>query len=44
MGIAITLFLIFAVIEPNPGYGYNGTYPDAGHVKTYAFPLPGTTW
>ncbi|KAE9970424.1 hypothetical protein EG328_006290 [Venturia inaequalis] len=44
MGIAILLFLIFAGIEDAPGYGYNGTYPTAGPVKTYASPLPGTTW
>lgn len=44
MGIAILLFLIFAGIEDAPGYGYNGTYPADGPVKTYAFPLPGTTW
>ena len=44
MGIAILLFLVFAGIEPAPGYGYNGDYPTAGPVETYAFPLPGTTW
>lgn len=44
MGIAILLFLVFAGIEPNPGYGYNGTFPEAGPVKTYAFPLSGITW
>jgi len=44
MGIAILLFLIFAGIEKAPGYGYSGYYPKAGPVKTYAFPLPGTTW
>lgn len=44
MGIAILLFLVFAGIEDAPGYGYNGTYPADGPVKTYAFPLPGTTW
>jgi len=44
MGIAILLFLVFAGIEPAPGYGYYGDYPTAGPVKTYAFPLPGTTW
>lgn len=44
MGIAILLFLVFAGIEDAPGYGYNGTYPTDGPVKTYAFPLPGTTW
>ncbi|KAG9858974.1 putative amino acid transporter, partial [Aureobasidium melanogenum] len=44
MGIAILLFLIFAGIEDAPGYGYNGTYPKAGKVKTYAFPPAGTTW
>ncbi|PNS16556.1 hypothetical protein CAC42_56 [Sphaceloma murrayae] len=44
MALAILLFLVFVGIEPNPGYGYNGTYPEAGEVKTYAFPLPGTTW
>ncbi|KAJ5106254.1 hypothetical protein N7456_002929 [Penicillium angulare] len=44
MGIAILLFLIFAGIEAAPAYGYNGYYPTDGPVKTYAFPLPGTTW
>jgi hypothetical protein len=44
MGIAIILFLVFAGIEDAPLYGYNGNYPTAGPVRTYAFPLPGTTW
>lgn len=44
MAMAILLFLIFVGIEKAPGYGYNGTYPSDGPVKTYAFPLPGTTW
>ncbi|EIW76383.1 hypothetical protein CONPUDRAFT_130980 [Coniophora puteana RWD-64-598 SS2] len=44
MGIAILLFLVFAGIEKAPLYGYNGDYPTDGLVKTYAFPLPGTTW
>lgn len=44
MGIAILLFLIFAGIENAPLYGYSGNYPTQGPVKTYAFPLPGTTW
>jgi hypothetical protein len=44
MGIAILLFLIFAGIEDAPLYGYGGNYPTLGKVKTYAFPLPGTTW
>lgn len=44
MGIAILLFLIFAGIEAAPLYGYSGNYPTLGPVKTYAFPLPGTTW
>jgi hypothetical protein len=44
MAIAILLFLIFAGIETAPLYGYNGDYPTDGLVKTYAFPLPGTTW
>lgn len=44
MAIAILLFLVFAGIEDAPGYGYNGAYPADGPVKTYAFPLPGTTW
>lgn len=44
MGIAILLFLVFAGIEPAPGYGYNGDYPSDGPVESYAFPLPGTTW
>lgn len=44
MGIAILLFLIFAGIEPAPGYGYNGDYPTAGPVGTYALPPAGTTF
>lgn len=44
MGLAILLFLIFAGIENAPLYGYNGDYPKDGKVRTYAFPLPGTTW
>ncbi|CAG7933005.1 unnamed protein product [Penicillium olsonii] len=44
MGIAILLFLVFAGIEKAPLYGYHGNYPADGPVKTYAFPLPGTTW
>lgn len=44
MGIAILLFLIFAGIEKAPLYGYNGDYPTDGAVRTYAFPLAGTTW
>ncbi|OAK94947.1 hypothetical protein IQ06DRAFT_233136 [Phaeosphaeriaceae sp. SRC1lsM3a] len=44
MGIAILLFLVFAGIEDHPLYGYNGVYPKAGPVKTYAFPLEGTTF
>ncbi|KAK0805367.1 hypothetical protein LTR75_007316 [Friedmanniomyces endolithicus] len=44
MGLAILLFVIFAGIEPAPLYGYNGDYPTLGDVRTYAFPLPGTTW
>ncbi|KAE8444803.1 hypothetical protein EG329_014263 [Mollisiaceae sp. DMI_Dod_QoI] len=44
MGIAILLFLIFAGIEKAPLVGYNGDYPTDGLVRTYAFPLPGTTW
>jgi len=44
MGIAILLFLVFAGIEAAPLVGYNGDYPTDGKVRTYAFPLPGTTW
>lgn len=44
MGLAILLFLIFAGVEKAPGYGYNGDYPTAGPVATYAFPPAGTTW
>ncbi|KAG0647261.1 hypothetical protein D0Z07_7070 [Hyphodiscus hymeniophilus] len=44
MGLAILLFLIFAGIENAPLVGYSGDYPTDGLVKTYAFPLPGTTW
>ncbi|CAG7983115.1 unnamed protein product [Penicillium salamii] len=43
-GNAILLFLVFAGIEKSPLYGYKGSYPADGPVKTYAFPLPGTTW
>ncbi|KAK5462937.1 hypothetical protein LTS15_002649 [Exophiala xenobiotica] len=44
MALAILLFLIFAGIEDAPLYGYYGDYPTDGPVRTYAFPLPGTTW
>lgn len=44
MAIAVLLFLIFAGTEDHPLYGYDGVYPEAGQVKTYAFPLEGTTW
>jgi len=44
MAIAILLFLVFSGIEAAPLVGYNGDYPKDGLVKTYAFPLPGTTW
>ncbi|KKK15242.1 hypothetical protein P175DRAFT_0123658 [Aspergillus ochraceoroseus IBT 24754] len=44
MGVSILLFLIFAGTEKAPLYGYNGNYPTDGPVRTYAFPLPGTTW
>lgn len=44
MGMAILLFLIFAGIEKAPLHGYYGDYPTDGPVRTYAFPLPGTTW
>lgn len=44
MGIAILLFLVFAGTEDHPLYGYNGNYPKAGKVATYAFPAEGTTW
>ena len=50
MAIAILLFLIFSGIEAHPGAGYGGAavnfgqYPALGLVKTYAFPLEGTTW
>jgi hypothetical protein len=44
MALGILLFLIFAGIEKAPLYGYNGDYPTDGPVKTYAFPLAGTTW
>ncbi|KAJ5945138.1 hypothetical protein N7516_005306 [Penicillium verrucosum] len=44
MGIAILLFLIFAGIEKAPLYRDSGTYLTVGPVKTYAFPLPDTTW
>lgn len=44
MALAVLLFLVFAGIEDAPYYGYSGTYPELGPVKTYAFPLAGTTW
>jgi hypothetical protein len=44
MGMAILLFLIFAGIEKAPFFGYNGNYPTAGLVRTYKYPLAGTTW
>lgn len=44
MAMAILLFLIFSGIEKAPLYGYNGDYPTDGLVRTYAFPLAGTTW
>ncbi|KAF2753149.1 hypothetical protein EJ05DRAFT_445420 [Pseudovirgaria hyperparasitica] len=44
MAIAILLFLVFVGIEDAPLYGYGGDYPTLGPVRTYAFPLPGTTW
>src|SRR6201994_4140559 len=44
MAIAILLFMIFAGIEAPPGFCYYGPYPAAGAVRTYPFPLPGTTW
>lgn len=44
MGLAILLFLIFTGIEDAPLYGYGGSYPELGPVKTYSFPLEGTTW
>jgi len=44
MAISILLFLVFAGTEDHPLYGYNGIYPKAGPVETYAFPRKGTTW
>ncbi|TVY42629.1 N amino acid transport system protein [Lachnellula subtilissima] len=44
MAIAILLFMVFAGIEDAPLYGYFGDFPTDGPVRTYAFPLPGTTW
>ena len=44
MAMAILLFLIFAGIEKAPLYGYYGDYPTDGPVRTYAFPIAGTTW
>jgi len=44
MAVAILLFLVFAGIEKNPLYGYGGSYPKLGEVRTYAFPQAGTTW
>ncbi|CAO1618131.1 unnamed protein product [Sympodiomycopsis kandeliae] len=44
MAIAILLFMVFAGIEDHPVLGYQGDYPIAGPVETYAFPKEGTTW
>lgn len=44
MALAILLFMVFAGIEDAPLYGYNGDYPTDGAVRTYAFPIAGTTW
>lgn len=46
MAIAILLFMIFAGIEDHPLSANSKVYPDPdlGLVKTYAFPLEGTSW
>lgn len=44
MGLAILLFLVFVGIEAGPGTGYNGTWPAAGPVATYAVTPKGTTF
>lgn len=44
MGIAIILFMVFAGIEDHPVIGYQGAYPIAGAVKTYALHKTGSTW
>ncbi|CAO1623745.1 unnamed protein product [Parajaminaea phylloscopi] len=44
MAIAILLFLIFSGTEDHPALGYQGDYPIAGPVRTYALPVKGTTW
>ena len=40
MFIAIILSLVYAGIEPHPGYGYGGSYPKLGEVET-SIGLPG---
>ncbi|KAL1852592.1 hypothetical protein Plec18170_005723 [Paecilomyces lecythidis] len=44
MGMSILLFMIFAGIENHPLVGNTANWPSLGPVRTYAFPLPGTTW
>jgi amino acid permease len=44
MGVAILLFMVFAGIDKAPFVGYSGDSATDGPVRTYAFPLPGTTW
>ncbi|KAJ5179176.1 Amino acid transporter transmembrane [Penicillium capsulatum] len=44
MGISILLFLIFAGVTEAPLFGYKRQLSNDGPVKTYAFPLPSTTW
>lgn len=44
MAVAILLFLIYAGIEDHPLVGSTKNWPELGPVKTYAFPLEGTTW
>ncbi|KAL1869763.1 hypothetical protein Plec18167_007687 [Paecilomyces lecythidis] len=44
MGMSILLFMIFAGIEDHPLVGNTANWPSLGPVRTYAFPLPGTTW
>jgi hypothetical protein len=47
MGIAIFLFLVFVGLDSTNGAtltGYSGDSATDGPVRSYAFPLPGTTW
>lgn len=44
MAIALILLMVFAGVEDNPAIGYQGEWPTAGPVRTYAFPQKTTNW